>query len=354
MKKILKTIGLFVATGATYAAVLRLLEGVFKYDSAFLLSNPAYVHLFIIILLGCIASLCNFEKVIDYTKDNINIRLRPTSLSIAIRKETKLLLKTKKYHSIIRLRAALSRYFWLEGKLVERISLGEAAEEAAIYVGDFISQVACLIDDIGWTKVVGKDYQGAKKAINHGLTKAVTLNEYYWVAKAHRHLAGVYALESNQPQSTIEMNNAKKYATKITEDSKKKEVLAGIEYANVMNLLVIGDLNLLPEMEESIKLAQKIYEELDDQTRLIKLHALRGKMALKQGQHLPAKDFFHRGLDESERIGRKDEMIRNLNGLSDVYMALEEKSKATAYINRAKLLCAETPVPFELDEIVKN
>jgi hypothetical protein len=354
MKKTLKIITLFLATGASYAGFLKLLEGVFNYDAALLLSNPTYIHLLIIILLGCIAYLCSYEKVIDYTKDNINIRLRPTSLSIAIRKETKLLLKTKKYHSIIRLRAALSRYFWLEGKLVERVFLGEAAEEAALHVGDFTSQVACLIDDIGWTKVVAKDYKGAKEAINHGLTKAVTLNQHYWVAKAHRHLSGIYALEKNESESIIEMNKAKKCAESIPVDSEKKEVLAGIECANVMNYLVLGNFTSLPEMENSIELAQNIYEELNDETRLIRLNALRGKMAFKQENLPKAKEFFITGLKKSEEIGRKDEMIRNLNGLSDVYKALNEQPRSDEYSKRARTLILETPVPFELDEIVNK
>tara|TARA_R110001583_G_scaffold145870_1_gene297871 strand:- start:3302 stop:4354 length:1053 start_codon:yes stop_codon:yes gene_type:complete len=350
MRNIFMVLGLFIGTAATYGAVIGLIQVQFEYDVKTFITKPAFVHTSLIILIGCIVTLCRFEKVIN----NITTRLKSTSLSAAIREETNLLLKTQKYHSVIRLRNALSRYFWLEGKLTERILLGEAAEEASVNVGDFTSQVACLIDDIGWTKVVAKNHKGAKKSINHGLTKAVTLHEHYWVAKAHRHLAGIYALENNQSQSTIEMNKAKEYAENILLESEKKEVLAGIECANVMNLLVIGDLTFLPEMEKSIELAQKIYEELNDETRLIRLNALRGKMAFQQGHVLIAKDFFISGLTESEKIGRKDEMIRNLNGLSDVYKALDEQPKSNEYINRARKLYLETPVPFELDEIVKN
>lgn len=353
MKKILEILSPFIKVAIGYSAILGLLSLLNGLEFLNFMTSPIFVHCVIIFSLGLIY-LYHFEKNIESIKNTFRIVFMSTSLSIAIKKETNLLLKKKQYYSIIRLRGALSRYFWLEGKLAERISLGEAANEAASAVGDIVSQTACLIDDIGWTKVVAKDYQGAKISINHGLNKAIALNEYYWIAKAHRHLAGIYALEGNQSESTIQMNKAKKQAELIQTESEKKEVLAGIESANVMNLIVIGDQGLLPEMRASIALAQNIYEELNDKTRLIRLHALRGKIALAQGLHLEAKDCFHIGLRESEDLGRKDEMIRNLYGLANVYALLHEQEKAGKYADRAKKLNLETPVPFELYELVKS
>jgi tetratricopeptide (TPR) repeat protein len=251
-------------------------------------------------------------------------------------------------HHVLRLRHALSRHLWVEGLLRARIALGEAAEKSAAKLGAEQEQMAALIDDLGWTLVATEDYQRATEKIAHGLRIAERTDSQYWIAKAHRHLSGIAAIRRDFQSVEQHMTTSEIAAKRIPDSRERSEMIAGIAYARAVALMFEG------RFKDALTMADTSADErrtVGDPTRVVRSFALKGKILLKIGDSASrseAKSMFLRGLEDSERIGRRDEIIRNLNGLAVVAELDKDTALASEYRDRARKFTLETPVPYEL------
>lgn len=252
---------------------------------------------------------------------------------------------------VMRLHSALSRYLWVEGLLNARVALGEAAEGAASELNDREGQLSALVDDLGWTLVAKKEYQKATEKIEFGKHLAQRWSRPYWIAKAHRHLAGIATILRKFDDADSHLRDAENALRGISEeDSEKQSMLAGLEYARAINDLMRGQYDAgLQHIEKSDDLRLKG----GDPTRIVRSFALRGKILLAKNDLISigeAKNQFRQGLARATDLGRRDEIIRNHNGLARI--AVLEKDEETAQYHRklSRELSKDTPVPYEIED----
>lgn len=249
---------------------------------------------------------------------------------------------------VLRLRDALSRYLWVEGLLKARLAIGEAAESAAARLGQEVSRMGILIDDLGWTLVAQEEREKAREKIHLGLSIAERQSDSYWLAKARRHLAGIATIERNFPLAKEELKLSEEAAKEIGSEAARNEMIAGIHYAVAVTLLYEG------KYEDALKAAEEsegLRTESGDQTRAVRSYSLKGKILLRMGDtnsRGDAKAIFLRGLKEAEGLGRRDEIIRNLSGLAAVFDSEGDEHQALSYREKAAIMLEETPVPYEL------
>lgn len=297
--------------------------------------------------LAFISIVLNIWILIEILYYYLKMRKRETSLSFKLIQELESLYANGDYESILRHRQNFSRILWIEGKAKERIRLGEIAEDAAVKIGDKIAQVSILIDDLGWSLVSQKEFESAIRYLKHGLKIATEINEYYWIAKAHRHLAGINIEAERIADAIKELELAENAALQIKTDPLKTEMLAGIYYGISVANLKNESLDLALEY---LNKSENLRAIGNDRTRIVKIYSLKGKIYEAKEDYDSAKDYYRQGLTEAKRIGRIDEVIRNHMGLARVFEIQGDKKNSQFHLNEAKNLSESTPVPFEINE----
>lgn len=253
------------------------------------------------------------------------------------------------YSRILRYRDAFSRLLWLEGSLLERLRLGELAEEAAISVGDREAQAAALIDDLGWTNVARKDYDAAERAIRHGLDVAQEAGSLYLQAKANRHLAGIYIEKQDYVQAYKYLQLAQEYASAIQESATRTEMSAGVEYG--LAVCAFHDQQLARALKHLDK-SHLLREEDGDTSRTVRTFGLRGRILLGMREVERAKDEFRKGLQRAREVGRRDEQIINLLGLARVTDIEGREVQSAVYREEADSLMEKTPIPDDISDLL--
>jgi nucleoside phosphorylase/tetratricopeptide (TPR) repeat protein len=257
------------------------------------------------------------------------------------------LVKRKQYETIVRYRETFSRFLWVEGRLKERVRMGRIAEDAAAKLGKTDVQIAALLDDVGWSLAALRKFKDSKQSLLHGLRLAQDAGNRYWAAKAHRHLAGLYLEEGKHKLAFKELATAERLAKKIPDRRERIEMLAGIAYGRA----VIAHLNgQLKDALRYLNRSEKLQEILHDASRAVRFYALKGKIAEAKGDLGLAKDLYRRGLEQANKIGRKDEMIRNELGLARVFAADGDAARSLKHRTEAQTMLKVTPVPYEPGE----
>jgi tetratricopeptide (TPR) repeat protein len=230
---------------------------------------------------------------------------------------------------------------WVEGQLRVRVEIGKRIAEAAAAINDKNTLMGVLIDDLGWTYVALKNHEEARSNITRGMEIADELNAYYWLAKGHRHLAGIAIELRDRERAAAEFKQARKDAERIEPAKTRTEMLAGIDFGEAEFYLNGGEtsraLILVKESEERRK-------QGGDESRIVKVYALRGKIEEAMGQTARATEIFQRGLREARKIGRVDEQIRCLEGLAGIEKDPEQKRRLEDAANQLK---ARTPIPYD-------
>ncbi len=272
----------------------------------------------------------------------------PPLLADVLIEELQLLAEKGEYETILRYRDSFSRVLYIGGKLQERVAIGLIAEEAAVKLNDKCRQAAILIDDLGWSLVSLHEHKEALKYLRHGQEVAVEIKDYYWIAKAFRHAAGILVEARNYADAYKDLVCAQNAAANISDEKVKKEMIAGIKYG--MALTAIYD-NRLDDARDHTDSSETLRNEIGDKSRIVKIYSLRGKLEEAQGNTALAKDHYRKGLQESESVGRRDEMIRNCMGLARVSATEGERQKSQQYRKQAKDMLKSTPVPCEIEDI---
>lgn len=287
------------------------------------------------------------ELVLHGQKRVVVVQDRSRSLPAVLIDELEHLAGEGEYEAILRHRKSFSRSLWVEGKPSERVRLGEIAYEAALVVGDKSAQAAIQLDDLGWSLVSLKQYERAQQCLAHGLRIAQEIENYYLIAKAHRHKAGLFAEAKEYEKAKAELETAQQVATNIAEKRRKSEMLAGVAYGKAVIALLAGEpsraLGILDNSKE-------LRGDTADKSRMVKVYSLKGKIAESMNDWAMARDYYRMGLEEAKRIGRQDEMIRNYRGLARIYESEDKLDQARSYRGKADKLSQSTPVPYEVED----
>jgi tetratricopeptide (TPR) repeat protein len=269
------------------------------------------------------------------------------TLADALLAEVNHMANKRNYEAILRYRGSFGRSLWLDGMPHHRLQLAHLAQVAALHLDDKRSYVEILIDDIGWTHVSLQHYPEASQNILHGLQIARHQQFYYWIAKAHRHLAGIAIEQHNYVEAETQLANAERACGDIQAQNELLEMSAGIQYGKAVLALRTGQHK---EALACLVRSEELRKTQGDRSRIVKIHALRGNIA-EVSRDLPsAFDAYTAGYGAAEHVARRDEMIRNLRGLTRVSAALGRHEDAVKYKATAAKLEKHSPIPFDLSE----
>lgn len=345
-------------TFAVYIGFANILGG-FEYFSE-PMKNAGIYGPFILILLSIIIGIVGaIIKVgvgfggLEY-KEPQNQPTNAIALPSAMVDQVEEYAKHRDYTAAIRLYRGLSRPLWLDGQYKQRIRLGEIIFMAGSAVGNKEVQVQALIDDLGWTYVMLNNCNEAKKNINHGLKIAEEIKDFYLIAKANRHLAGIATKSSMFQDAKKSLLAAEEAAKKVTYEKSRTEMLAGIQFGLAGVYQHMGELN---EAEIACRSAQKAFREMNDSERLSKTYSLLGQIYLDKNLNREALSTFSEGLEVSKRqANRKDEIVRNLMGIARAHLSelktQDAMEDAMEKLEEAKNIADSIGLVVERDEAI--
>ncbi len=276
-------------------------------------NSGIYGPLSLFIFSMIIGSVCTF---ID-AKNESRLELMHTQSKYAMIEHLEEYFKNRHFPAALRFGRCLSRALWTGGRYEERIRLGRIMFEASSVERNKEVQVLALIDDLGWTNVMLKNYDEAKKNINSGLKIAEDMKDFYLIAKATRHLGGIATKLSRHDDAEKILLAAEEIAKNITEEKRQKEMIAGIQYGLAELYLDMGKIN---KAELACDKAQKLFEEINDKERLIMRHSRFGRIFLDKKMNNEAISTFSEGLELARKANMDDEIVRNLIGISKAYL----------------------------------
>ena len=330
----------FLLIFTLYAGLLTIFSVILGYPFLDFIQTQGLISLIIVVLISIICGLLYATN--KWLKDNTtneNIDAHSTekiyeALSTVLEK----LNDEKDYAVVIRLGSAVSRVLWIAGQYRHRISIGEIIFSATCKLENFYEKARVQIDDIGWTYFVIKEIKMAIENIRTGLSDAQKINDSYLIAKAYRHLSGIYLFQKSYHGADESIRKAKEAAKKIPDPVKKKEMLAGIEYSHIEIQLSMNKDNLPSLLEMAQKVLEE-YVEIYDLERRAKSHSQIGKIYLLKGDLQMAISSFTSGLGIAEKSCRRDEIIKCLMGLAVTYRKRGDMNKAQMHkLNCEKLL----------------
>ncbi|MCK4858327.1 MAG: hypothetical protein KAT58_10185, partial [candidate division Zixibacteria bacterium] len=340
LKAVFKVLGRVIGIALGIAAIIGTAD---YFGWSPLKNNDLGVPLYITISLTVWLAV----ELVLYSKKSIVVIDSSKTLPDVLIQELLRLKANGKYETIIRHRENLSRSLWIEGKLNHRVQLGKIAEEAAVRLENKLAQAEILIDDLGWSLVALKQYDEGKEFIEHGLQLAEKLNEKYLIAKSHRHLAGIYVEAHDYDTAEAELKKAITIANEMSDGRQKIEMIAGIEYGIAVAALYRKDpKTAINHLGKSKELSQSI----GDRSRLAKVYSMKGTAAEELGNLPLAKDSYIMGHELANRVGRRDEMIRNLLGLARVFENEGDKETAEKYRQQAEEMKLSTPIALDVGD----
>ena len=290
----------------------------------------------IIILTSIILGLlyAKYKCLKDHINENIDTQ-STEKIYEALAAVLEKLCGEKDYALVIRLGSAVSRVLWIAGQYKYRISIGDIIFSAACKYEDLYQMARVQIDDIGWTYFILKETEKAIENIKSGLLIAESINDNYLIAKAYRHLSGIFLSQGDSSKAAENITHAKIAAEKISDPVDKKEMLAGIDYSNVEILIKLS------KLDEALTIAQKTfneYSEILDMERKAKSLSQMGKIFLLKDDKQRAISSFSSGLGVAEKSCRRDETIKCLMGLAVTCYKRGDLSKARSHKNACEKL----------------
>jgi tetratricopeptide (TPR) repeat protein len=259
-----------------------------------------------------------------------------SDLSDEIENTIKKLHSNNKHSDVVRICSNLSRPLWISGKYNQRITIGAFYEDSASRLNKIEHQVSALIDDIGWTNAVIGKVKKANENINLGISIAKDNNENYLASKGYRHLGTIELRYLADTKKSIKFfEDSLNFANKINSALKKNEMIAGIKYNMSETYLEANDI------DNSIKLvdeAKVLFEDLEDEERLLKVQSQKGRICLAQNtseKNNEAKNIFNKTLTKARELSRPDEIGKCLLGLGEIHLRNGNKQLAINVLEEA-------------------
>lgn len=264
------------------------------------------VRLFIILLIVFIFVMIIYIYAVSSKDHNFDI------LTILRTEE-----KNENWLEIIRFAYPLSRPLWLSGRNRLRIEIGEIVKNAACKIDCDISFLntkvsakrvlaSTLIDDLGWTRYVNKQAKKAIENINEGIDIAKENKYADLVIKGCRHLLGIYTDLKMYTQYEECEEEISKQMENIKEDSKRKDINAGLCYSKAENLNNQGQYK---EALVKAEVAQKIYLEIQDYERYVKTFDIIASIYKNMGHLKKAEHAIIKGIENAKIRQRKERHV---------------------------------------------
>lgn len=229
------------------------------------------------------------------------------------------------YREVIRFGDALSRPLFESGEFRVRLEVGRATEEAAAHLGAIDVQYRNLIDTIGWSLIELGEFIQAKSAIEHGKELAEQAGDWFYQAKASRHLGAIERRRGQNDAATAYYEAAQVEAASIPDDDLRMAMTAGITYATAHLKYSMREFDAAAAL---IDQAISEFAELDDIYRVDMARVLKADTQVALKQLARAKDTY-RSVIQSSRTNRESvHYYRAVLGLSEVY--LEQGNSAEA------------------------
>lgn len=257
-------------------------------------------------------------------------------------------LKAKNYSEVIRIGTALSRPFFESGNYKARLQIGLLVEEAAALNENKPIQMKELIDTIGWSYVELGQLDEGEKHILHGFDLARNLEDNFYISKAQRHLG---AINRRKGQFAVAENYYKEAiisANKITEETPKTELVAGINYAQAS--LYLHQNNYEPALSH-INNSIQGFTQLGDDYKLTMAQTSKGTILFLMNKIEDAKDIFRTAIRSSEHRTERLQMARCYIGMTKIYLKESNWTKAKEHLEKATQLKKDIKSASELAEI---
>lgn len=233
----------------------------------------------------------------------------------------------EKYGEVITFGRAIGRALYISASYQTRIEIGETVKKAAEHLNDNLLLTKVLLDDLGWTKFLcGRE--DAAKDIKQGIDLATDNNFYNEISKGYRHLAAIELSEWREPQKAHDLLDKAYDAYNCMNEGRAKElVLSGLLFASAELAFKEKQYEVAKEKSKQSENKRKELNELD---RHMRYYAQIGKIELfkPDGNVREARDYFLKGIEESESVNRIDELVKNAYGYAICSIKLGERKKA--------------------------
>ena len=244
---------------------------------------------------------------------------------------------------IVEIGPNIAESLWKRGSYNTLELIGKIIENAAMELGDFELQCACLIEYIGWVLACqNKAIQGAK-LIHEGVKLATSHEIYGWASKGERHLAAIEYKSGSYSESMKHLEAALRYINLISNVFEKNKQLAPTYYGFTELYIALHD---VIQANKFHSLATNIYSEIDIPYKAVKLLAQRGKLAELEERYIDAKTLYFSGLSEAKKYDRNDGKIRNCYGLARIFSRLNDQVRSEKYKKEAEKYEKITPLVY--------
>lgn len=227
--------------------------------------------------------------------------------------------KKSNWMEIIRLGFPLSRPLWLGGRYNLRVEIGEIVKTAAAHLDGDIKigndtynskyiLASVLIDDLGWTRFVLGQSQKATNNINEGIRIAINNELWELAIKGNRHLIGILSQEKNFEKAE-EIFATIEDLLKHLDTKNQLKIRAGLLFSKAECLSCKQNYN---GAIEYLQQAQKMYLDLEDYERYVKIFDVLAEILIAQGpnSYNQAEITINTGLEVAYRWQRRERYIK--------------------------------------------
>lgn len=267
--------------------------------------------------------------LIEIIREKKNLNTMPDENIVAkkLKEAMRVWYNDEKYGEVITFGRALGRALYISASYETRIEIGEIIKKAAEHLNDDMLLTDILLDDLGWTKFIcGRT--DAIDDIKEGIDLAVRSNYYKGISKGYRHLMAIELSVWNHPQKAHDLLDKAYDAYNCMDEGRTKEItLSGLLFASSELAFKEKQYDLAMQKAKESEEKRKSLHELD---RHMRYYAQIGKIELfkPNGNIRDARNYFLKGIEESESVNRIDEIVKNAYGYAICSIKLGERKKA--------------------------
>lgn len=314
----------------------------------------AWKWIYFIIISFMTLILATILAVIEFTREKKNTSIVPDGNIVAkkLKEAMKAWYDDEKYGEVITFGKALGRALYISASYQTRIEIGEIVKKAAEHLNDNILLTNILLDDLGWTKFLcGRE--DAIQDINKGIELAEKNNFYNEKSKGYRHLMAIELTKWSDPEKAHDFLDKAYDAYNCMEEGRTKEItLSGLLFASSELAFKEKQYDLAMQKAQQSENKRKELHEID---RHMRYYAQIGKIELyrKEGNIREARNYFLKGMEESESVNRIDELLKNAYGYAICSIKLGERRKAQ--VRTSEIIKKYGGIPlYSEDELLRN
>lgn len=296
------------------------------------------------------SGLVSFEIIQE--KQNLNKAPNENIVAKKLKDAMKVWYENEQYGDVITFGKALGRALYISASYETRIEIGEIVKKAAENLNDDLLLTNILLDDLGWTKFLC-GHNDAVADIKKGIDLATKNNYYQEISKGYRHLTAIEVSVWNCPQNAHDFLDKAYDAYNCMEEGRAKEiVLSGLLFASSELAFKEKKYDVAVQKAKECENKRRELHELD---RHMRYYAQIGKIELfkPDGDVRKSRDYFRKGMEESESVNRIDELVKNAYGYAICCIKLGECKKAQRQTEDVIKKFGEIPLYSE-DAVLRN